>query len=222
MSEAVDCNDTALAQYNRMVVSIEVDEEEELIQQSREALEQGQTLPSIWHQINSKIAPQRVLPVLKKIMQDRRNNVSFLCMTTTDTTQGEIGRAIKKWDVLELMFKERRAKGAQQSNKQDDRSPRQNYLPQQRQSYPPLQRQPGEKPRQQDQRRIPRRPTISTGSTTYTTFPSKPIFKPTISTRSTTYTTLPSNQYLDRRPQQDRRQERPGIQLPGPGQLAAP
>jgi len=61
MSEAVDCSDTALAHYSRMVVSIEVDEEEELIQQSKEALEQGQTLASIWHQVNSKIATQRVL-----------------------------------------------------------------------------------------------------------------------------------------------------------------
>jgi len=53
MSEAVDCNDSALAHYNRMVVTIKVDEEEELIQRSKDALEQGQTLASIWHQINS-------------------------------------------------------------------------------------------------------------------------------------------------------------------------
>ena len=134
-----------------MVVTVEVDDEEELIQQSNEGLEQGHTLVSVWHMINSKLSPSRGLQVLRR---DRRNNVAFLCMTTTETTTGEITQAIKKLDVMETVFKVKRIKGAQQSNMPEDRSPRQNYPPPQRQGFSPPQTRSEARPIQQDQRRI--------------------------------------------------------------------
>jgi len=55
----IDCKDTAQAHYDRIVVRVEVDAEEELIRESRDALDRSQTLASVYHEIKCPWTEER-------------------------------------------------------------------------------------------------------------------------------------------------------------------
>jgi len=147
----IDCKDTAQAHYDRIVVRVEVDAEEELIRESRDALDRSQTLASVYHEIKTKVPLDRRTRVLKRVMHEKRREVDFICISE-ETSEAEILKAIRKWDVEGHMAIEKRARGALQVNRQEERGqransprptrPRDQASP--RQSYSPAPQHPGE------------------------------------------------------------------------------
>ena len=146
-----------------MVTTVEVDEEDALIQQSSEALNDGQPLATVWHNILNKVSTSRMLAVLKKIMKGRRE-VTFLCMTAKDITQKEIEKAVQRWDCAEHLMREKRRKGAQPMGyAQGEKQRRESYPPAQPAAwedagnmgyYPPQESQPPRNPPRQQERHV--------------------------------------------------------------------